>query len=180
MGDGHYQERPETRAERCLVGALLLAVCLTGGWLIARIRAAPGAARPLEFTGLFLLLGLAVYLGFLAYALLTIRYELGQRQFRVAQGRRAVEFDLGHPIRLQRWLRRWDGSGSAVGELEVPDVEWYPPVVLARTACWVVIGRGPDGLRRAVAIRPSPRLLALLREWAAPRWGDGVDETADR
>lgn len=178
--DGHYQEQPETRVERYLVGALLLAVFLTAGWLVARIRATPGAAHPLEFTGLFLLLALAAYLGLLAYELLTVHYVLGEQQLRVAQGRRMVVFDLLQPIRLHRWLHRWEGSGSAAADLGVPEVEWYPPLALVRTGFWVVMGCDQTGRPRAVALRPSPRLLALLREWAAPRWGEEDGEAADR
>ncbi|MFB5084340.1 hypothetical protein [Symbiobacterium thermophilum] len=178
--DGPYLERPDTRAEQYLVGALLAAVCLAAGWLVVRIRSTPGAAHPLEFTGLFLLLALAAYLGHAGYELSTVRYALRDQRFRVAQGRRAVELDLRQPLRLHRWLNRWDGSGAAAAELGVAEVEWYPPVALVRTACWVVVGHDPAGLCRAVAVRPSPHLLALLREMAVPKWGEEVGETADR
>ena len=177
---GHYLERPQTRLEQYVIGTLLLAVFVAAGWLVVRIRATPGAAHPLEFTGLFLLLALAAYLGLVTHELLTVRYVLVGHQFTVAQGRRTVNLDLRRPIRLHRWLRRWDGNGSAAAELEVADVEWFPPVVLARTACWVVVGRAPDGRLRAVALRPSPRLLALLREHATPRWEENHGATSDR
>ncbi len=178
--DEPYLERPDTRAERYLVGALLAAVCLAAGWLIARLRATPGAAHPLEFTGLFLLAGLAGYLLFAGWELLTVRYALGEQAFRAAQGRRVAELDLTQPVRLHRWLGRWEGGGSAAAELGVPDVEWFPPFALVRTACWVVVGHDPAGRRRAVAIRPSPQLLARLREWAQPKWGEESGAALDR
>ena len=172
-----HRERPDTRIELYLVVGLLVAAFAGAGWLVARIRTAAGAPRPLEFAGLLLLLVLGVYLCLLAYELRTVCYLLGEQELRVAQGRRSVTIDLSRPMRLHRWLNRWNGE-AAPRELGGAAVEWYPPVAVVRTGTWVVVGQDMEGRRRALALRPSPRLLALLREWAVPSWwGEEHDET---
>lgn len=172
-----HRERPDTRIELYLVAGLLLAACAGVAWLAARIYGAAGAPRPLEFAGLLFLLVLAVYLCLLAYELRTVCYLLGEQELRVSQGRRAVTIDLSRPIRLHRWLNRWNGD-AAPRELGGVAVEWCPPLALERTGTWVVLGDDTGGRRRALALRPSPRLLALLREWAVPAWGEEHDETS--
>ncbi|MBP2017105.1 hypothetical protein J2Z79_000479 [Symbiobacterium terraclitae] len=171
-----HRERPDTRLELYLVAGLLLAACAGAGWLVARIAGAAGAPRPLEFAGLLFLLVLAAYLCLMAYELRTVCYLLEEQELRVAQGRRAVTIDLSRPIRLHRWLNRWNGE-AAPRDLGGVAVEWYPPLALVRTGTWVVLGQDASGQRRALALRPSPRLLALLREWALPTWGEEHDET---
>jgi hypothetical protein len=175
--DQHH-ERPETRLERYLIGALFGVVLLSGALLVGRIRRAPEEPHPAEFVGLLLLLACTAYLGLLCYELLTVHYVLGEQQFLAAQGFRRLTFDLARPIRLQRWLNRWNGDGAVTRELNVEAVEWYPPFALVRTGGWVVTGWDLNGRYRAVAFRPSPRLLALLREWAVQRWGEEDGETA--
>lgn len=171
-----HQERPDTRVERYLVGGLLAAALAGIGWLIARLRGAAAGPHPLEFVGLVLLLVLVAYLCLLGHELLTVCYLLGEQELRVCQGRRMAIIDLTRPMRLYRWLNRWNGE-AAPRELGGLVVEWYPPLAVVRTGIWVVEGEDPAGQRRALALRPSPRLLALLREWAVPRWGEEHGET---
>lgn len=166
-----HSEQPETRLERGLVVALCAGALTLGGLLIWLIVSRPGRPHPAEFIGVLLLAALAGYLGLLYHALMTVRYVLGEQQFTCRQGRRQITLDLTRPIQLQRWLNRWGGSDRAARALGVEAVDHYPPLSLMRAgAVWVVSGWDLKGEFRAVAVRPSPRLLALLREWAAPRW----------
>lgn len=168
-----HAEQPETRQERYLVIALAAGDLLLGGLLVWLIVGSADRAHPVEFVGLILLLAFGAYLGLLFRELTTVRYELGEQRFGCAQGFRQITLDLTRPTHLQRWLNRWGGSERAARELGVEAVDHFPPLSLFhRGAVWVVTGWDTAGTFRAVALRPSPRLLALLREWAVPRWED--------
>lgn len=167
MRHGH-QEAPDTRLERYLLIALSIGALLAGDRLVARIWADLDRPHTPEFIGLALLLALALYCGNLCLSLATVRYAIDGDQLVLRQGLRRVVIDLASPLHLHRWRSRWAWSGGAVRDLGVEEIDLFPPLSLFRHATlWVVAGRTPQGAYRAVALRPSPRLLALLKERVA-------------
>lgn len=169
-----HQERPNTRLERYLIGVLWIAILLVGDQLVLRIYSELDRTHTVEFVSLALLAALALYLAVLFISLATVRYRIADGRLWLRQGLRRVEFDLTGEFHLHRWRSRWAWSGGVVRELGVEAIDHYPPLWLFRPGgVWVVVGTTPAGARRAVALRPSPRLLALLREELAEEWRAG-------
>lgn len=168
MADGEYQESPNSRLERYLIIALSIGILLTGDQLVARIWSEPDRPQTGAWIGLALLLGAAIYLALLFNSLIRLRYTLAEGRLVVRQGWRRVVIDLEQPVQLHRWRYRWAWSGGAALDLGVVEIDLVPPLGLFRQGgIWVVAGQTPEGVHRAVALRPSPRLLSLLKEWAA-------------
>lgn len=174
MMHGH-REAPDTRLERYLIIALLIAIFLGGDRLVLLIFADLERVHTAEFVGLALLAGLALYLLSLLLSLVTVRYTVtDDRQLVVRQGLRRVVIELSGDVHLHRWRSRWGWSGGATRDLGVEEIDLFPPLWLFRGGrAWVVIGNTPKGRRRAVALRPSPRLLTLLKEHVPERRGAG-------
>lgn len=174
MMHGH-REAPDTRLERYLIIALLIAILLGGDRLVLLIYSDLERVHTVEFIGLALLAGLGLYLVGLFLSLATVRYTLtDDGQLVVRQGLRRVVIELSGEVYLHRWRSRWRWSGGAVRDLAVEEIDLFPPLWLFREGgAWVVIGKTPKGSRRAVALRPSPRLLALLKEHVPERRGAG-------
>lgn len=166
-----HQEAPETRWERSLILVVALAILLAGDRLVARIFTDLKRPPTVEFVGLALLLGLAIYLGILFYHLLTVRYGIDEEALWLRRGMSQVRIDLREGIHLHRWRDRWGWSGETERDLGVEAIDLFPSLLLFRRGTvWVVASRG-EGPVRAVALRPSPRLLALLRERSIRRMG---------
>ncbi|MFZ5827946.1 MAG: hypothetical protein ACOY94_26880 [Bacillota bacterium] len=174
MMHGH-REAPDTRLERYLLIALLIAILLGADRLVLLIYSDLERVHTAEFIGLALLAALALYLLLLLLSLATVRYTLtDDGQLVLRQGLRRVVIELSGEVHLHRWRSRWGWSGGATRDLGVDEIDLFPPLWLFRGAgAWVVIGRTPKGARRAVALRPSPRLLSLLKEHVPERWGVG-------
>lgn len=169
-----HQEAPDTRLERYLTIALWIAILLAGDQLVLRILSDEEGPHTGEFIGLALLVGLALYLGLLFLHLVTVRYTVADGQLIFRQGWRQVVIDLDREISLHRWRSRWAWSGGASRDLPVEEIDLFPPLGTFRQgAVWVVVGDTPSGDRQAVALRPSPRLLALLKERVAVQRGAG-------
>lgn len=170
MMHGH-QEVPDTRLDRYLIVAAWIAIFLGGDRLVLRIFSDLERLHTGEFIGLALLSALALYLIALFLSLATVRYAVtDDGSLVLRQGLRRAVIDLTSGIHLHRWRSRWAWSGGATRDLGVEEIDRFPPVWLLRQGgVWVVTGQTPGGRDRAIALRPSPRLLALLKERAAER-----------
>lgn len=168
MIDGQ-QESPETRLERYLIVASWIGILLVGDQLVLRIWSNLDTPHTGEFVGLALLLALALYLVVLFWQLSTVRYTFEGGRLEARQGLRRVTIDLtAGPFHLHRWRARWAWSGGAERDLGVEAIDHFPPMATFRqSGLWVLSGQTPQGAHRAVALRPSPRLLALLKEQVA-------------
>lgn len=171
-----HQEVPETRWERSLIIFSWFAILLAADLLVGRIKTDLKRPPTVEFVGLALLLGLAIYLAYLFYQVLTLSYVIDEEALWLRWGRGQVRIDLSQGIHLHRWRERWGWSGGSERDLGVEAIAFFPSLLLFRRATvWVVASRG-EGPARAVALRPSPRLLALLRERSIHRMaGDSAE-----
>ncbi|MFZ5814709.1 MAG: hypothetical protein ACOY93_05350 [Bacillota bacterium] len=169
-----HQEVPDTRLERYLIILLLIGMLLVGDRLVARILSDLDRPHTVEFLALAFLAVLALYLLILFLHLLTARYTLTEGQLICRHGWTRVALDLHGGLHLHRWRSRWAWSGGASRDLGVEELNIIPALGLLRQgSLWVVVGEEPGGVYRAVALRPSPRLLALLKGLAAERLGAG-------
>jgi len=162
--DGH-QERPDTRLELYLLISMALGIFFAGDWLILRIARGEGRAYPAEFLLLAIMAALLLYLIWLIVGLATVSYAVSEGQLRLSHRLRPpVALDLEGPLALHRWRGRWGWSGGSERDLGVEEVDHFPPLWLFGSgSVWVVVGRTAQGERRAVALRPSPLLLVLLK-----------------
>lgn len=166
------RESPDSRLERCLIIVLWIGILLTGDRLVAWIWSDLDRRHTGEFMALALLLGLALYLGVAFINLVTLRYTYGEGRLEARQGFRRVTIDMGGPLHLHRWRYRWAWSGGATRDLGVEEIDLVPPLGFLRwSSVWVLVGHTPQGAHRAVALRPSPRLLALLKEEVSAQRG---------
>lgn len=161
----HHQERPETRLERYVAIAGIVVSLVAGDRLILSVVRGPDLIHTWRFMGLGLILALVVYLGWLLWALSTVRYIMAAERFVLGQGRRTIVIDLGRGAQLYRWRVRWGWNGAAQRDLDVEEVAMMPPFWLWQgPAVYVLRYSDEQGEQRAVALRPSPQLLSLLRE----------------
>ncbi|HYF92830.1 MAG TPA: hypothetical protein VD969_11355 [Symbiobacteriaceae bacterium] len=154
-----HHESPDTRWDRvfCIGGAAAAAAVL--GWLIWRVKASPDHVHTLEFIALALLAGLALYFAWLIYALSTVRYVVQDNRLLLQQAWSRLEVPLTAGTHLYRWRYRWTWDGGAQRDLGVEILHLFPPFWMWReNEIWVLHAAG-----KAVAFRPSPRLLADLK-----------------
>ncbi len=168
--DGH-RETPDTRLEQYLLIAIGLGILFAGDLLVLRIKADPAHTHPAEFLLLALLAALLLYLAWLFLGMQTVRYHLDGGHLHLHQLlRRPLVLRLDAPLGLHRWRYRWGWSGGAEKDLGVEEIDHFPPLwAFGSSKVWVLVGQTAGGDRHAVALRPSPRLLALLKETVAER-----------
>lgn len=161
----HYQERPANRLEKYAAIAGIALSLVAGDRLVLAVVREPDMVHTWRIMGLGLILALVLYLGWLLWALSTVRYILTEDRLVLRQCHRTTVINLNKAGQLHRWRARWVWSGTAQQELGVEEVAMMPPVWLWRgPAAHVLRYRDEQGEQRAVALRPSPQLLSRLRE----------------
>lgn len=159
-----HQERPESRLERGVCITLAITAVLMGDRLILQISLQPFAMHLWRFVGLALLFGLLLYLGWLVWLLSTVTYAIDGARLLLSQGGHRQTVALDGSVHLYRWRSRWAWSGAPANDLGVGEIDLIPPLWLGRSpAVWVLLETKVTGERRAVAFRPSPALLGMVR-----------------
>lgn len=166
-----HQEKPNVRLDRslCIAGAALLLILVD--WLVLGIYKDLDNTAPWRFIALVGALGLAGYLGWMAYAYGRVSYAVDGEALRISTALRTVEIPLTDLMNLYRWRQRWLWHGGALSELGVDQVLLEPNTLLRLRGIWVVVYRTPDEDRRAVGLLPSAKLLAVLKAAAWERKG---------
>lgn len=167
----HHQEKPNLRVDRivCITG--VVGLLLLADWLVLGIARDLDNTQPWRFFALVGAIGLAIALGWMAFAYSRVSYGLDGDVLTISSAVRVHQIPLTDVANLYRWRQRWLWHGSAAADLGVDYVTLLPNTLLKVRSIWVVVYRTSDGDRRAVGIVPSAKLLALLKATAWERKG---------